>query len=144
MQVSQPAALVCTFTWTGFVCGISFLEAWLKFRAPGITLPIGLGIGRLVFGALNKVEWVFAVIVTLSAILYGGPLLRLPHLYLLVILTVLLLQTCWLLPALDARAELQIHHQPVTNSYLHFYFIGAEFIKTLLLIAYGLSLFKRS
>ncbi len=143
-QVSQPAALVCTFTWTGFVCGISFLEAWLKFRAPGVTLPIGLGIGRLVFGVLNKVEWVFAVIVTLSAILYSGPLLRLPHLYLLIILTILLLQTSWLLPALDARAELHIQHQPVYKSYLHFYFIGAELIKTLLLIAYGLSLFKRS
>jgi len=26
---------------------ISFLEAPLKFRAPGVTVPFGLGIGRL-------------------------------------------------------------------------------------------------
>ena len=51
--VQQPIAVACLFTWIGFVCAISFLEAWLKFRAPGVTVPIGLGIGRLVFGALK-------------------------------------------------------------------------------------------
>lgn len=38
------------------VLAISFLEAPLKFRAPGITVPLGLGIGRLVFQAFNAVE----------------------------------------------------------------------------------------
>ena len=42
------------------VLAISFLETPLKFRAPGITLPLGLGIGRLVFRALNTVEVVLA------------------------------------------------------------------------------------
>ena len=32
--------------WLGMVLAISFLEAPLKFRAPGVTLPPGLGIGR--------------------------------------------------------------------------------------------------
>ena len=31
------------FVWLGMVLAISFLEAPLKFRAPGVTLPIGLG-----------------------------------------------------------------------------------------------------
>ena len=53
--VKMPIALICTFLWIGFVCAISFMEAWLKFRAPGISVPLGLGIGRLVFNALNKV-----------------------------------------------------------------------------------------
>jgi hypothetical protein len=35
-----------TFVWLGMVLAISFLEAPLKFRAPGVTLPIGLAIGR--------------------------------------------------------------------------------------------------
>lgn len=52
--VKQPVALACLLTWIGFVCAISFLEAWLQFQTPGVTLPIGLGIGKLVFGALNK------------------------------------------------------------------------------------------
>ena len=43
------------------VLAISFLEAPLKFRAPGVTLQIGLGIGRMVFRALNTVESLLAV-----------------------------------------------------------------------------------
>jgi uncharacterized membrane protein (DUF485 family) len=64
--VKMPIALICTFLWIGFVCAISFMEAWLKFRAPGISVPLGLGIGRLVFNALNKVELVFALIVIIN------------------------------------------------------------------------------
>jgi hypothetical protein len=41
------------FVWLGMVLAISFLEAPLKFRAPDVTLRIGLGIGRIVFRALN-------------------------------------------------------------------------------------------
>jgi hypothetical protein len=45
------------------VLAISFIEAPLKFRAPGITLRIGLGIGRLVFRALNACELALAAVV---------------------------------------------------------------------------------
>lgn len=61
--VKYPMAIAAVFMWIGFVGAISSMEAWLKFRAPGITLPLGLGIGRLVFNALNKVELVLAVII---------------------------------------------------------------------------------
>lgn len=33
-----PLALSAVFLWISFVCAISFMEAWLKFRAPGITV----------------------------------------------------------------------------------------------------------
>ena len=52
--------------WLGMVLAISFLEAPLKFRAPGITLALGLGIGRLVFAALNRVEAVLAAAILLA------------------------------------------------------------------------------
>ena len=55
MTYAQPLIGIA-FIWAGFVCAISFMEAWLKFRAPGVTLPVGLSIGRLIFSALNKVE----------------------------------------------------------------------------------------
>jgi hypothetical protein len=54
------------------VLAISFLEAPLKFRAPGVTLAIGVGIGRLVFRALNAVEAVLAAAWLVAAI--AGPL----------------------------------------------------------------------
>ena len=40
-----PVVAAVTFTWLGMVLAISFLEAPLKFRAPGITVPLGLLIG---------------------------------------------------------------------------------------------------
>ena len=64
-------AVACV--WLGMVLGISFLEAPLKFRA-GITLALGLGIGRLVFAALNRVEAVLAVVVLVAAVLGPHPL----------------------------------------------------------------------
>ncbi len=65
-QTSRPAG---NLLWIGFVSAISFMEAWLKFRAPGITLPLGLGIGSLVFKALNLMEWLFALLIATRFIL---------------------------------------------------------------------------
>lgn len=48
--------------WLGLLTGISLIEAPLKFTAPGITIPLGLGIGRRVFTAMNMVEAVLAVV----------------------------------------------------------------------------------
>ena len=72
VKMPIAVAVIATFLWIGFVCAISFMEAWLKFRAPGITLPLGLGIGRLVFNALNKVEWIFALVIITNIIWSGS------------------------------------------------------------------------
>lgn len=60
MAVGTAVQVAVAFTWLGMVLAISFLEAPMKFRAPGITVPLGVGIGRLVFRALNLVEAGFA------------------------------------------------------------------------------------
>lgn len=139
-KVEQPIALICTFTWIGFICAISFMEAWLKFRAPGVTLPIGLGIGRLVFAALNKVEWVFAVAILFSNIRTVRKISISP--FYVITLIFLMVQTIWLLPALDARAELYIEGKAVPHSNLHFYYVIAEGIKFMALFIFGTKLFK--
>jgi hypothetical protein len=66
------AATAVAFVWCGMVLAISFLEAPLKFRAAGVDLRVGLGIGRLVFRALNGVESVLAAGL-IVAIAVGGP-----------------------------------------------------------------------
>lgn len=141
-KVEYPLAIMCVFTWVGFVCAISFLEAWLKFRAPGVTLAIGLGIGRLVFNALNKVEWVFALVIAITALLSNTPVISWQNGLFAIVLSTLIVQTTWLLPGLDARAELHIAGMPVAPSNLHFYFIAAELIKTISLLVFGVNLFK--
>ena len=59
--------------WLGMVLAISFLEAPLKFRAPGVTLQLGLGIGRLVFRGLNFCETVLAAVIMVALYLDVRP-----------------------------------------------------------------------
>lgn len=125
------------FIWIGFVCSISFMESWLKFQAPGVTINLGVGIGRIIFNALNKVELAMAFIV-LASLLYGRRrMLDLSSQYgLIIALSVLAIQTLWFLPVMDERATLRLAGASVETSYLHFYYVGSEIIKI-----FGLTLF---
>lgn len=138
-----PVAVISTFLWIGFVCAISFLEAWLKFRAPGITIPLGLGIGRLVFAALNKIEWVFAIAVIVNLLLVKGNNLTMSSILYFIPLVLLAIQSFWLLPVLDARAEIYLSGETPPPSTLHFYYVGMELIKVGCLLAFGIGLFKK-
>ena len=132
-----------SFIWVGMLGGISFLEAPLKFRAPGITLGLGLGIGRLVFQALNMVEIVFAVILA-ATFLIARRDRGLPF-YLFVGVSLLLaLQTFWLLPELDVRAELVIRGESPPGSNTHILYIVFELVKILTLLVMGILISKKS
>ena len=63
----NPVVGALSAVWLGMVLAISFLEAPVKFRAPGVTLPIGLAIGRRVFAALNRIEVALAAAIVLAA-----------------------------------------------------------------------------
>lgn len=138
----QPVSIATIFIWIGFVCAISFMEAWLKFRAPGVTLPIGLGIGRLVFNALNTMEWIFAFVVVSHFALYRKYNSLFQLLMLSGVLAILCVQTWWLLPALDARAAMHIAGHTVPSAPLHFYFVGLEVLKVGFLFVSGALLLR--
>lgn len=141
--VKNSTTIALTFIWIGFVCAISFMEAWLKFQAPGITLELGLGIGKLVFNALNKVEWVLAIIILIKAIWSGEKLLKGKNLLIILIATILALQSFWLLPALFERANMHIESQNVSsNSIAHYTYIIVEVIKVISLTIFGVSLLR--
>jgi len=143
MTTKYPLAIVASFLWIGFVCAISFMEAWLKFQAPGVTLPIGLSIGRVVFSALNKVEWVFGVLIVVSLIfLNNGPFFKWEILLVVTPLILLVLQTFWVLPFLDERAVVQMQGKSVAASNLHLYYIAMEVVKVACLSALGVYLLK--
>jgi hypothetical protein len=120
--------------WAGAVLAISFMEAPLKFTAPGITLPLGVGIGRIVFHALQKLEWALALLSLALLLRYWPPVAT--RLLLMTVGTIVLLQAVWLLPALDVRAgQLQSQPQvPLPPSYLHLVFVVLEATKTCLLL----------
>lgn len=136
-------ALPSVFLWIGFVCAISFMEAWLKFRVPGVTLPLGLSIGSLIFKALHKVEWVLAILMAVDLFLvHRGIGINLPKVLFLVALLILIIQTIWLLPGLDARIPLYQQGLEVTSSPLHFYYVGTELIKVICLLITGIHFLK--
>lgn len=140
--VEAPLIPILTFLWIGFVCAISFMEAWLKFRAPGLTLAVGLGIGKIIFNALNKVEWAFVAAIIGASLFTGVQLFSLLNLLYFIPLMLLIMQTVWVLPKLDKRADLHIQNKTVPRSRLHFYYVAMEIAKVVSLTMFGISHFK--
>ena len=132
-----------TFVWLGMVLAISFLETPLKFRAPGITLPLGLGItlplglgiGRLVFRALNTVAVVLAaaLITALLTITPGAAGWTL----LVVTAALLATQTVLLRRGWTDEPNRSSPGHPPPPSRLHLTYIGLECLKVATLIALG-------
>ncbi len=125
-RAEQIIAVGLPFVWLGLVVGISVIETPLKFMAPGITTQLGLGIGRLVFRALNAVELAIACVLLVVLVRQAPdwPLVLLGALF-----TILLVQTFWLRPALDARALRMIAGEELPSSSLHLAYIALESLK---------------
>lgn len=131
-------SIAFTFIWSGLIIGISFMEAWLKFQAPNVTMPIGLGIGKIVFGTLNKVEWALTILISICFIVQKTAINSNCISFFVVLILLLLVQSIWLLPKLDSRADDYINGKSVVPSNLHLYYIFLEFIKLVLLIIAGI------
>ncbi|MDN0197901.1 hypothetical protein [Streptomyces sp. S.PNR 29] len=134
-SASASVAGAVTFVWLGMVLGISFLEAPLKFRAPGVSVRIGLGIGRLVFRALNRVEAVLAAAVVTAVALGSSPL---PVVLLTGLAVVLLaVQLAVVRPVLNRRSDRVLAGEDVPRSRAHLFYVACESAKVLTLIALG-------
>jgi len=138
-------AAAVVFAWLGMVLAISFLEAPLKFRAPGITVHLGLGIGRLVFRALNAVEIVLAAFVVLAVA--ADPPGRLALAAVGVAVTVLAVQSLLVRPRLRRRSDAVLAAAEATTpggmldrSHAHYAYAGLEVVKVAALLTAGAAL----
>ncbi|SEC64724.1 hypothetical protein SAMN04489727_4531 [Amycolatopsis tolypomycina] len=125
------------FTWLGMVLAISFLEAPLKFRAPDVTLRIGLGIGRLVFAALNRIEVLLAVAIWVTLLI--GPRSPASLAAAGAVVLVLLLQLAAVRPALTRRSDRVLAGEEGPRSRAHLVYVGLEVVKVVTLVALGAS-----
>lgn len=130
------------FVWFGMVVGISLIETPLKFRAPGITRPLGLGIGRLVFRALNLAELTLLLLLILA--LVGTSVGAARWTLLATTAAILLTQAFVLRPLLDERAQQIIAGGQPSASALHLVYIGLEGIKLVAVAWLGVSLALRA
>ena len=139
-RTEQLIAIALPFLWLGLILGISVIETPLKFHAPGITTALGLGIGRLVFHALNLVELVIACVL---AIVVARQARGWPFALLGGVIAILLVQAFWLRPLLDDRAVRIIAGEDVTASSLHLAYIALEGVKLMALPVLGVVLTRR-
>jgi len=135
-------AVAATLLWLGMVLAISFLEAPLKFRAPGLDLRVGLAIGRLVFRALNiaEVGWAVVIAVCLGLDPQSAAVTALAC----VLAVVLIVQLAAVRPRLNRRSD-QVFASPEgqapPRSRAHHAYIALETLKVAALIALSCFLF---
>ncbi|OBJ08317.1 hypothetical protein [Mycobacterium sp. 1465703.0] len=138
MNTGTAVAVALTFIWLGMVLAISFLEAPLKFRAPNVTLQIGLGIGRLVFRALNTVEVAFALVI--GAIVVSGPAAGGVTAAIAVAVAALAVQLVAVRPALTRRADKVLAGSEGPRSRAHYVYVALEAVKVVGLVVAGILL----
>jgi len=126
--------LVVPALWLGLVIAFSFIETPLKFLAPGMTLPVALGVGRLVFTAANIAGVVLLVAITVLALRTPrrgrGVLAVVGGLW-----VVLLAQIVVIRPALNERSDLVIAGVDPGPSSLHTLYAAADGVVAVLLAA---------
>jgi hypothetical protein len=138
VDAAVAVAVAAVFVWVGMVLAISFIEAPLKFRAPGVTLQIGLGIGRLVFRALNACE------LALAAVVAGCFAVTPPTISIAVAAAVavvaLLAQVLAVRPRLSRRSDAVLAGGEGPRSRAHWAYVGLEIVKVTALLIAGVSL----
>lgn len=141
MSASTSLATAVVFVWLGMVLAISFLETPLKFRAPGVTVQIGLGIGRLVFRALNVAELMLASILVVALVVATPPARVVTGAALAV--AVLIAQVGLVRPMLTRRSDRVLAGDNPPRSRAHYWYVGLELVKLVALPTTGVMVMNR-
>lgn len=135
MSAASAVAVAVAFLWAGLVIAISFIETPLKFRAPEVTVRVGLGIGRLVFRALNGVEIVLALVLVVAAVIEhpSGRIVIAGA----VALLALVVQLGGVRPRLSRRSVQILAGADIPRSHAHHSYVALELIKVSALLVTG-------
>jgi hypothetical protein len=129
--------IAVSFLWLGLVLGISFLEAPIKFRAPGVTIEIGVGIGRLVFRTLNVIEGVLAIVLIVAVAAQGAGMNAVALALAIALIVVLAAGALVLRPLMDRRVREGRTADRMPRHSMHYFYVGLEVIKVALLVWMG-------
>ncbi|SMX87422.1 hypothetical protein BI49514_02048 [Brevibacterium iodinum ATCC 49514] len=132
-RLAAGARVLLPAVWLGLIIGISLIEAPLKFTAPGITIPLGLGIGRLVFGVMNWVELAIAVILLWSMLKSGVD--RIYRGLASGLIAVLIIKVLVIRPLLNKRTDAVLAGVDDGGSAMHLFYIAADGLLIVGLIA---------
>lgn len=133
-STKNPFVLMLFSLLMGVFVTVSFLETPLKFQVPGITLPVALELGKLMFGISTQIQCVFLLLIVGIMVFNRKSFKKIDFIVIGALFFLIIIQKFWMLPVLDARADLLSLGKPVSPSELHNYFIYSEVAKTILLI----------
>lgn len=140
MTAALQIATAAVWVWLGMVLAISFLEAPLKFRTPGLDLRTGLAIGRIVFRALNIAECVLVAVIAVC-LLIDRPSAAITSLA-VVAAAILLTQVFVVRPQLARRTNRVLAGEDAPRSSSHHWYIVLEVAKVAVLVALGVAMFS--
>ncbi|CAD0225771.1 hypothetical protein KYG33_00835 [Chryseobacterium sp. D764] len=144
LNAKNPLVLMMLCLMAGVFITVSFLETPMKFQVPGMTLPVALELGMMMFGISTKIQCVFLILIVAGMFVSRKKYTKTDFIIIAVLLAILLLEKFWMLPALDNRAQLLSAGKPVLSSEMHNYFIYAESAKAIFLcIAISLQFIKQ-
>lgn len=140
MTAALQIAAAVVWVWLGMVLAISFLEAPLKFRTPGLDLRTGLAIGRIVFRALNIAECVWVAVIAMC-LLIDRPSAAITSLA-VAAAAILLVQLLVVRPQLARRTNQVLAGEDAPRSSSHQWYILLEAAKVAVLVALGVVMFS--
>ena len=142
-QIKYPFIFAVSFFWLGLVIAVSFLETPLKFQVSGMTLPIALELGKTMFGISTNIQLGLMILVFFNFFLNPSKLNKSIICIGVLLALILVLEKFWMLPILDARADVLATGKGLPPTPLHNYFIYAECIKVILLLSIGFLQLKK-
>lgn len=140
-RVAYALRLILPAIWIGLIIAIDLIEAPLKFQAPGITIPLGLGIGRLVFLAMNITEILLALVLAITLwrpradrrtwTLFGG------------LATMLAIKVLVIRPFLAQHTNAVLEGTSDGGSITHYFYIAADAVIAVLLVWFVIAQARR-
>ena len=97
----EMICLLMPSLWAGLLVGVSFIATPALFRAPSLTLPLALDVGRTTFARWNAIEWLLLGMMALAMVFTRPSVFAVASAGVLDIL--FLIQSMILLPALNNR-----------------------------------------
>lgn len=116
--------------------GISMIATPVRFTAASITRPVALDVGRVVFTALNKIEFL-ALVLLLVVVRVSGRSASL-WAWCSALALIVLAQGAWLIPELAARTDIILAGGEPPPSYAHAIYSTLELAKIGILLFVGI------
>lgn len=134
-------AAAIALIWLGMIVGVSFLATPVKFVVQDLSLPVALQVGQATFALFTRVEWALAAALLVACAI--SPRTRpLALAFAGLLAGAVVVQSAWLLPALDARATAIVAGVAPPPSAHHSLYAALEAAKALLLAALSIIILR--